>query len=97
MELRPGDRIVLVTDGILERNAADLEIAAALDRTADRHPREVVYTIGDEVLRATGGDLRDDATIVCLDWHGGPSRVRDATTGAHRQPGADESARTSAA
>jgi serine phosphatase RsbU (regulator of sigma subunit) len=79
VELRPGDRIALVTDGILERNAASLEIAALLAETADRHPREVVYTIGDEVLRATGGDLRDDATIVCIDWHGGPVRGRVAT------------------
>jgi serine phosphatase RsbU (regulator of sigma subunit) len=79
VELRPGDRIALVTDGILERNAATLEIAALLAETADRHPREVVYTIGDEVLRATGGDLRDDATIVCIDWHGGPVRGRVAT------------------
>jgi Stage II sporulation protein E (SpoIIE) len=79
VELRPGDRIALVTDGILERNAASLEIAALLADTADRHPREVVYTIGDEVLHATGGDLRDDATIVCIDWHGGPVRGRVAT------------------
>ena len=79
VELRAGDRIALVTDGILERNAASLEIAALLAATADRHPREVVYTIGDEVLRATGGDLRDDATIVCIDWHGGPVRGRVAT------------------
>ncbi len=79
IELRPGDRIALVTDGVLERNAATLEIAALLADTADRHPREVVYTIGDEVLRATGGDLRDDATIVCIDWHGGPVRGRVAT------------------
>jgi serine phosphatase RsbU (regulator of sigma subunit) len=79
VQLRPGDRIALVTDGILERNAASLEIAALLADTADKHPREVVYTIGDEVLRATGGDLRDDATIVCIDWHGGPVRGRVAT------------------
>ncbi len=79
VELRPGDRIALVTDGILERNAATLEIAALLVATADRHPREVVYMIGDAVLRATGGDLRDDATIVCIDWHGGPVHGRVAT------------------
>ena len=79
VELCSGDRIALVIDGILERNAASLEIAALLAETADRHPREVVYTIGDEVLRATGGDLRDDATIVCIDWHGGPVRGRVAT------------------
>ena len=79
VELRVGDRIALVTDGVLERNAATLEIAALLADTADRHPREVVYTIGDEVLRATGGDLRDDATIVCIDWNGGPVSGREAT------------------
>jgi hypothetical protein len=24
------------------------------------------------VLDATGGDLHDDATVLCLDWRGGP-------------------------
>jgi hypothetical protein len=37
--LRPGDRIALVTDGILERNAASLEIAALLAATADKQPQ----------------------------------------------------------
>ncbi len=79
MPLSPGDRIVLVTDGLLERNAEDLDIATLLADTADRHPREVVYTLGEEVLRATGRDLRDDATVVCVDWHGGPVHGRMAT------------------
>lgn len=68
--LEPGDRIVLLTDGILERNSENIDVPALLAATADRHPREVVYTLGEEVLAASGGDLRDDATVVCLDWHG---------------------------
>jgi serine phosphatase RsbU (regulator of sigma subunit) len=79
LSLTPGDRIVLVTDGLLERNAEHLDIATLLADTADRHPREVVYTLGEEVLRATGHDLRDDATVVCIDWHGGPIHGRVAT------------------
>ncbi|MCX6465019.1 MAG: PP2C family protein-serine/threonine phosphatase [Pseudonocardiales bacterium] len=86
--LEPGDRILLVTDGVLERGAAALDVAAELVATADRHPREVVFTVGEAVLRATGGRLRDDATVVCLDWRGGPHRVPDAN-GVPRQPGAD--------
>jgi hypothetical protein len=37
------------------------------------------------VLEAGGGQLRDDATALCLDWHGGPPRDRDATSGANRE------------
>ena len=24
------------------------------------------------MLHATGSELHDDATVLCLDWHGGP-------------------------
>jgi serine phosphatase RsbU (regulator of sigma subunit) len=80
--LEPGDRIVFLTDGMLERNAAALDVAAALSHSADLHPREVVHELGAAVLRATGGDLRDDATMVCLDWYGGPPRGRTTEFGA---------------
>jgi serine phosphatase RsbU (regulator of sigma subunit) len=80
--LEPGDRIVFLTDGMLERNAASLDVAAALADTADLHPREVVHALGAAVLHATGGNLRDDATMVCLDWYGGPPRARDTEQGA---------------
>lgn len=77
--LEPGDRIVLVTDGMLERNAEDLDVEAALVRTAGLHPREVVYVLGEAVLHATEQNLRDDATVVCLDWNGGPVTGPDGT------------------
>ncbi|WP_241038244.1 PP2C family protein-serine/threonine phosphatase [Blastococcus litoris] len=80
--LEPGDRLVFLTDGMLERNAASLDVAAALACSADLHPREVVHELGAAVLRATGGDLRDDATMVCLDWYGGPQRDRVTEFGA---------------
>ncbi|MGY2129067.1 PP2C family protein-serine/threonine phosphatase [Blastococcus sp. SYSU DS0617] len=80
--LEPGDRIVFLTDGMLERDAAALDVAAALADSADLHPREVVHELGAAVLRATGNDLRDDATMVCLDWYGGPPRERTTEHGA---------------
>ena len=80
--LEPGDRIVLLTDGMQERNAASLDVAAALAASADLHPREVVHELGAAVLHATGGDLRDDATMVCLDWYGGAIRGRSTQQGA---------------
>jgi serine phosphatase RsbU (regulator of sigma subunit) len=80
--LEPGDRVIFLTDGMLERNAASLDVAATLAATAELHPREVVQALGAAVLRATGGHLRDDATMVCLDWYGGPPRDRNTEQGA---------------
>ncbi|MGY1710308.1 PP2C family protein-serine/threonine phosphatase [Geodermatophilus sp. SYSU D00758] len=80
--LEPDDRIVFLTDGMLERNAASLDVAAALADTADLHPREVVHALGAAVLTATGGKLRDDATMLCFDWYGGPPRARTTEQGA---------------
>lgn len=79
--LEPGDRIVFLTDGMQERNAASFDVAAALTDTAGLHPREVVHALGAAVLDATGGELRDDATMVCLDWYGGQPRDRNTAHG----------------
>ncbi|WP_369130987.1 PP2C family protein-serine/threonine phosphatase [Modestobacter roseus] len=83
--LEPGDRVVFVTDGMQERNAASLDVAATLAATSALHPREVVHELGQAVLRATGGVLRDDASVVCLDWYGGPPRARESDAGASRR------------
>lgn len=80
--LEAGDRVVFVTDGMLERNAARLDLPAVLTDTADLHPRDVGQALGEAVLDAAGGKLRDDATILCLDWYGGPARQRESTAGA---------------
>jgi len=85
--LQSGDRVVFVTDGMLERNAEYLDLPETLAGSRDMHPRELVHALGAAVLRATGGDLRDDATVVCLDWHGGPPRRRLSETGADLSQG----------
>jgi serine phosphatase RsbU (regulator of sigma subunit) len=84
LPLEVGDRLMLVTDGMLERDAARMNIAAVLTASMDMHPREAVQHLTQAVLQASGGQPRDDATALCLDWHGGPPRDRDATSGADR-------------
>ena len=88
-QLRPGDRIVLVTDGYLERNALRLDLSQLLGTSVDRHPREVVRELAGKVLTATDGNLLDDATILCIDWYG-PDAARHATNGADSERATDE-------
>ena len=82
LTLEPGDRVVLVTDGMLERNAATLDLPAAIQQAAALHPREAAAALADAVLAATGHALSDDATVMCLDWYGGHGRDRDSAQGA---------------
>jgi serine phosphatase RsbU (regulator of sigma subunit) len=92
LPLAVGDRLMFVTDGMLERDAAGMDIAAILSEGIEMHPREAVQHLTRAVLQASGGRLRDDATALCLDWHGGPPRDRDATSGADREERADPGA-----
>ena len=82
--LHPGDRLVLVTDGMLERNAAGLDLAQEIADTRTLHPREAVRALADRVLDVTGDVLTDDATVLCVDWHGGHGRERTTVHGANR-------------
>jgi serine phosphatase RsbU (regulator of sigma subunit) len=82
LQLEPGDRIVFVTDGMLERNAAALDLIAEIGQTRLMHPREATRKLADLVLQVTGPTLADDATLLVLDWHGRHGRDRHTVGGA---------------
>ncbi|MEU1695178.1 PP2C family protein-serine/threonine phosphatase [Streptomyces hirsutus] len=82
LDLRPGDRLVMLTDGMLERNANSLDLSDLIIRTRALHPREAARTLIAAVVDANDGHLQDDATVMCLDWHGVDHSQRDADTGA---------------
>ena len=82
LQLQSDDRVVFVTDGMLERNAANVDLPTAIRESASLHPREAVNALADSVLEATGHALSDDATVLCLDWYGGHRQARSTTAGA---------------
>lgn len=80
--LLPGDRLVLVTDGMRERNAADLDLSAELTSMVDLHAREAVRALADAVLAVAGPTLADDATLLIVDWYGEHGQPRRSSAGA---------------
>jgi serine phosphatase RsbU (regulator of sigma subunit) len=83
LPLEPGDRLIFLTDGMTERNAAAVDIGALMAAGAEMHPREAVQHLVHALLEATDGAPEDDATVMCLDWHGGPPRERLTDSGAN--------------
>ena len=81
-ELRAGDRLVLLTDGMYERNAEAAAVDKLLPTLRALHPREAVQALTAAVLAATDGHVLDDATALVLDWYGGPTRDRGSVAGA---------------
>lgn len=91
--LLPGDRVVFVTDGMLERNAARLDLITEVGVSRGLHARQATRHLADRVLEATGHALADDATLLVLDWHAlhDPAHPGDAR---HSSSGADVGTRT---
>ena len=83
LPLQAGDRLMFLTDGVLERRAADVDVRAELAASRGEHPREAVQHLIQSAVSASGGGLEDDATAMCFDWHGGPPRERDTDAGAN--------------
>ncbi|MBA9050560.1 MULTISPECIES: PP2C family protein-serine/threonine phosphatase [Streptomyces] len=81
LRLEPGDRLMLLTDGMCERAAASVDLAAIMHATRAEHPREVVRALTSAVFDACGGSLPDDATTMVLDWHGSRRGQRRTSAG----------------
>lgn len=94
LALEAADRLVFVTDGMIERQAVAVDLVAEIRQTRSLHARETTRYLADAVVAATGGQLADDATLLVLDWHGDHGRRGGGrtTAGGADAVGASESA-----
>jgi serine phosphatase RsbU (regulator of sigma subunit) len=71
-DLEPGDTVVYYTDGVIEVRAGEREVfgaedlAALLRRSAGMQPQALLERIETEVVRRSGGQLRDDVALLIL-------------------------------
>ncbi len=64
LPLAAGDRLIFITDGMLERNTLDIDIGILIEEGPEMHPREAVQQLIRALLEVTGGDLKDDAPCI---------------------------------
>ncbi len=77
LTLQPHDRLLVYTDGVVERRGSptsphvdvlsDMLVRATLDLLSGP---ETVRRLARSVLEASAGELQDDATLVLIDFHG---------------------------
>jgi serine phosphatase RsbU (regulator of sigma subunit) len=77
LELQPRDRLLLITDGLLEtvpyRGSEPFGMEGFVriaEATRELPPPTVVRRATREVVVYRSGELRDDLTVVCFDWRG---------------------------
>ena len=88
LTLAPGDRIMILSDGLYEARGAtgspygDAPLGAALRSSRLQDPNEAVrFLINDLLAHHDGADLQDDAIAVCLDWNGTGEHIDAARPG----------------
>jgi serine phosphatase RsbU (regulator of sigma subunit) len=75
VRLEPGDRLILVSDGVhaavsAGRSYGEDALRRLVARTRAMTPLDVVRTLVGELRAYVAGELDDDAAVVCLDWFG---------------------------
>jgi hypothetical protein len=53
-----------------DREAAAVDLSVLLRRSRHLHARQTVQALTEAVKDVCHGRPRDDASVICLDWHG---------------------------
>lgn len=74
-QLHPGDRLLIVSDGVhlaelAGRRYGDADLRRLVRRSRPMSPLDVVRTLIGDLRTHVSGELDDDAAAVCLDWFG---------------------------